>query len=359
MLIYFLYIIMPVLIWLVFSLYYRESINISEIIKKKYVICCGIVLFLIIALRHYAVGSGDGEWYYSNWKFLSEISFKQYLNIFVEFDIEDGYLISIWFLSHIFKDPQFIFVFYGLIVSIAVSSFVYKNCKDPVIAFVMFNCLGLWGFMVQGIRQGIAMSICLFAFEACKKRKLWKFIILVLLAMIFHASAVVFFAVYAFSYFKMNARDYLIAAVAIMASLLLLDRIFQFVNMVINDEYAVGEVEGSEGGFVSVIIYILILVATLIYYNKDKDISPEVSLLFYLTLCGFFIFVLRYFANSIAQRAAYYYMFGQMALLPMIIVDKMRRERPFISMAVIILCVGIAAYKASYSVLVPYYFFWQ
>lgn len=359
MFIYLLYIIMPVVIWALFSLFYREPINTSERVKRKYVIWCGVALFLIIALRHYAVGSGDGSWYYANWRFLSRVSLEQILKGYVNFDIEDGYLVSIWALSHIFKNPQFIFVFYGLLVSIAVSSFVYKNCKDPTLAFVMFNCLGLWGFMVQGLRQGIAMSICLFAFEACKSKKIIKFSALVLLAMLFHASAIVFFAVYALAYLKMNLRGYLLATIAVIVTLFSLERIFVFINIVMNEEYVVGEIEASEGGMVSAIVYILILIAALLLYGPEKEKDSQVSLLFYVTLCGFFMFIMRYFANSIAQRAAYYYMFGQMALLSTIIVDKLRRERPIITMAAIVLCIGVALYKASYSVLVPYYFFWQ
>ena len=159
MLIYLLYVSMPVLIWFAFTLFFRRPINSSEMIKKRYVIFCGIALFLIIALRHYGVGSGDGEWYYLNWKFLSDKSFSEFLNVYGKVDVETGYMFTVWLLSSIFKAPQFLFVFYGLLMAISVSYFIYKNCDDPVLAFVMFNCLGLWGFMVQGIRQGIAMCI--------------------------------------------------------------------------------------------------------------------------------------------------------------------------------------------------------
>ncbi len=359
MFVYLLYTVMPVIIWFLFSLFSREPINTSDKIKKKYIICCSLALFLIMALRHYEVGSGDGAWYYFNWKYMSEITLKQYLNIYGSIDIENGYLVSIWGISHIFKNPQFLFIFYGLLVSVSVGTFVYKNCKDPVIAFIMFNCLGLWGFMVQGIRQGIAMSICLFAFEFCKKRKFTQFILLTLLAILFHASAVVFVVVYLFVYLKMNVIYYAITAVTAMIAVISLDRIFLLINTVINDTYEIGEIESSGGGLISVFIYILILAAALVFYGGEKENPREISLLFYITLCGFVIFVMRYFANSIAQRAAYYYMFGQMALLSTTIKDKLRRERPLVSMLVIVLCIGIAIYKASYSVLVPYYFFWQ
>ena len=52
-------------------------------------------------------------------------------------------------------------------------------------------------------------------------------------------------------------------------------------------------------------------------------------------------------------------MFGQLVLLPSIIKNKLGREGALVGMLAVGLCVGIAVYKASYSVLVPYYFFWQ
>lgn len=359
MLIYLLYVSMPVLAWFAFTLFFGKPISSSEKMKKRYITFCGIVLFLIIALRHYSVGSGDGEWYYMNWKYLSDVSFKQYLNIYGSIDIENGYLFSIWLISHVFKDPQFVFVFYGLLMAISVSTFVYKNCEDPVLAFVMFNCLGLWGFMVQGIRQGIAMCICLFAIEACKQKKLIRFIFIVILAMLFHASAVVFFAVYPLSKVKMDIKGYLITIVVAVIASMSMDTIFSVINTVIDDTYEIGDIDSSSGGLVSVAIYVIVLVATLVFYSKDSDEDNNIQMFFYITLWGFIMFLMRYFANSIAQRAAYYYMFGQLVLLPSIIKNKLGREGALAGMLAVGLCVGIAVYKASYSVLVPYYFFWQ
>ena len=359
MLIYLLYISMPVLIWFAFTLFFRRPISSTEKIKRIYVIFCGIALFLIIALRHYDVGSGDGEWYYLNWKFLSDVSFTQFLNIYGNFDVEGGYMFSIWLFSKIFKDPQFLFVFYGLMMAISVSYFIYKNCAEPVLAFVMFNCLGLWGFMVQGIRQGIAMCICLFAIEACKQKKPIRFILLVLLAMLFHASAVVFIVVYPISMIKMNIKGYLIMiAVAIIAAVSI-NTIFGIINEIINDAYKLGDIDATSGGFVSVIIYFIILIATLVFYGKDAEKDPFISLFFYITLWGFVMFLMRYFANSIAQRASYYYMFGQLVLLTAIIKNKLGKSWAVVGMMAVCLCLGVAVYKASYSVLVPYYFFWQ
>ena len=128
MTVYLSFMTMPVIVWAAFYVFYKRSVLSSDILKKRYIIICGLFLFLMIALRHYSVGSGDGAWYFTNWKTLSNISLKTFYSIFGYFDIENGYLITIWTLSHVFKDPQFVFVFYGLFLAISVSRFIYKNC---------------------------------------------------------------------------------------------------------------------------------------------------------------------------------------------------------------------------------------
>lgn len=360
MAIYLLFMVMPIIVWFLTTLFCRQPINSSDKLKRRYLIICGILLFLMLGLRHYSVGSGDGGWYYNNWRYLSTTSFSAYTKLLNIFDIENGYLTIVWILSHVFKDPQFIFVFYGLLIAISVCRFLYKNCEDVVMGLVMFSTLGLWGFMVQGIRQGAAMCVCLFAVEFCKKRKPIQFFLLVALAAMFHASAVVFAVAYTFAWLKMNVKGYFVVSIGAIVSLLLLDRIFLFVNAVMNDTYEIGFTDDTSGGFVTAAIYILIVVVAVFVFRENDPDTRNIELFFYMTLCGLVTFVMRYGINTIVQRVSYYFMFGEMIVLPAIVNKALAgRQKIFANAVVIALCLGIVAYKASYSTLVPYIFFWQ
>lgn len=358
---YLMYMISPLIVWLVFIVTTNRSVNSSDGLKRKYLFVCGLITFLMIGLRHYNVGSGDGGWYYSNWNYMSDLPVSGIASIFKRFDIENGYLTCVWLLSRVFKDPQFVFVFYGLLIAVSVSRFVYLNSDDVVVGIVMFNCLGLWGFMVQGLRQGIAMCICLFALEYAKKRKLVPFLIVVAIAIMFHASAIVFVAVYAFSWLKMNFKGYSIFTAVSIIGMLLLDRIFLWGNFFINDNYTIGNFEDTSGGFVSTAVYLIIVFLSVVFYRaEDERKSSQISFFFYMTLCGLIAFLMRYNINTIMQRVSYYFMFGQIAVLPTVVNSVfVRRQRLLVTAAVVALSLGIVVYKASYTVLVPYYFFWQ
>ena len=359
---YWLYIAMPIIVWMIFSLFSKKTVNSDDNLKRKYLIICGIFIFLMIGLRHYGVGSGDGVWYYNQWRVMSNASFSDLIKELRVLDVEDGYLTSVWIMTRFFKNPQFLFVFYGLLVAISVCRFIYKNCEDVVIATIMFNCLGLWGFMVQGIRQGIAMCICLYAIEHCKQKRFIPFIITIIIAMLFHASAIVLIIAYFFSFLKMNFKWYIATVAGLVVIMPLMDYIFDFINYVINDSYIIGDIEDVSGGFATTIIYILLVAISIVFVRENDLDERHYNLFFYMTLCGMITFLMRYNLNSITQRVAYYYMFGQLVLLPSLInkiFSNSYRTKALINMLAVLLCVGITIYKSSYSNLLPYYFFWQ
>ena len=359
---YLLFLTMPLIVWVLIVLITKRPVHSSDKMRRNYLFVAGFCLFLMVALRHYSVGSGDGGWYYNNWNYMaSGVSLNELGNILAYYDVESGYLFCTWLLAQVFKAPQYVFVFYGLLMSIAVCRFLYKYCSDVVMGLVMFSCLGLWGFMMQGLRQGIAMCICLFAVDYCLQRKFIPFLLVVLLAMLFHASSIVFIVVYFFPLFKMNMKSYVIVSISAIMAVVLADRIFSVVNYIMNDTYEVGSVEDTGGGIVTVLIYLLILICSVFVFKENKiQDNKWIVFFFYMTLCGCVTFCMRYTTNTIVQRVALYFSFGQLTLLPMVVQRMFTKRSQFLAHIIVIcLCLGIAIYKSSYTTLVPYLFFWQ
>ena len=124
---YLLFLIMPLIVWVLVVLITKQPVNSSDKMKRNYLFVAGFCLLLMVALRHYNVGSGDAEWYYNNWRYMaSGVSLSELGNILAYYDMEKGYLVCTWLLAQVFKAPQHIFVFYGLLLSIAVCRFLYK-----------------------------------------------------------------------------------------------------------------------------------------------------------------------------------------------------------------------------------------
>lgn len=355
MTLYVLLAIIPLIIMPIVNTYHKSSINTNDRAKKMFLLCCGVCLFIMIAFRNRYVGSVDSNNYYNNWLLLRQYSFAE-LKLYLETNpMEDGYLFLVWVLSHIIAEPQFLFVITGLLFAIAVCRFIYKNSEDVQLSFIMFICLGLYVFMAQGLRQALAMSICLFAFEYCKTRKPIRFVLLVLLAMLFHKTAIVFVIVYLMYYLKMNMVNYIAATAAGLVVLVFSSYISQIGNLLFEREYETA-VEG--GGFVAVLIYIIILCAACIFASQKKK-NKNFVMFFYMTFVGFVTYLLRYTSVNAAERISYYFQFGQIILLPSVINNFDKSARLIIKIVVIILSIFLFIYRLSSSNLLDYYFFWQ
>lgn len=356
MTVYLLYAASPIIIYGLYGLITKRDPNHFQEDRNIYLIIAGIIMFLMIGLRHPGNGSVDTQRYFEFWETMSRVSFKQLTYTIKSVDLEVGYQITTWLLAQIFRNGQWQLIFSGAFYAISVCCFVKKNCQNYALALTVFNCLGLFNFMVQGLRQSIAMCICLWAIEQCKNKKIIKFILIVLLASLFHASAIVFLIVYILSLLKLNVKTGIVVGGAIIIGVLLLPQFFNLINKVMNDNYEMGAiVEG--GGIVAIIIYILIIVFGVIF----RDANDKTHALFiYMAVIGCLMMIMRNSISTIVERVAQYFAFAQMAIISNSLeLVKDKKSYFLIGTLIIVLCIGVAVHKTSYSSLIPYQFFWM
>ena len=105
-------------------------------------------------------------------KAINSMSWADYYN---ESGVEKGFQIFVFGLSRVFSESQWIIVISSLIYTVSICRFIYKNSEDVVLSCVMYVARGMMTFQMQGMRQAIAMSICLFAYEFASQKKLIKF----------------------------------------------------------------------------------------------------------------------------------------------------------------------------------------
>lgn len=352
---YLVFAFVPVATSLIVSTRYKKSIKYDDKAKRNFLLWCGVAMFLIIALRHREVGSNDSNNYYENWELLSNFSFNELKLFSMESNFEKGYLLFVWLFSHLLPEGQFVFVLSAIIFTIAVCRYIYINSEDPELSFVMYICLGLYTFMAQGLRQSIAMSICLFAIELIKKRKFVLFVVLILFATTFHSSSIVFLFMYFIYGITLNVRTLLAGAGVTVVLLALSSRLAAIGNMIFQREYE-GEVES--GGFVAVAIYAIILILSIALSGKRRK-DKDYAFFVFMTWFGFVFYLMRYTEVQIAERISWYFMFGQLIALPNVISRFDKSVSFVIKCVVIVLCFALFAYRLSGDGLVAYRFMWQ
>lgn len=355
MVIYLLYVASPVLVYILFRLYNELTNKKRAISANAYLLVCGLIMALMIGLRHPQNGSVDTYRYCQNWILMRGVDFTDLAETLVKIDLEKGYLISVWLLTRIFFHPQWLLVLSGIFFSVTICYFVKNSCDSSPLALMLFNALGSFAFMVQGLRQSIAMCLCLWALECLKKKSWIKSVALILLASTFHASALVFFIVFPLVKLKLNFKSFVIVSVGATVAVLLLPNLFKLVNLWINDDYSMGK--GAEsGGVVAIFIYLVIIIFGLMFGDKTEKHFP---LYIYLTIVAVICMFMRNAVSTISERIAHYFAFGQMAVLAYSTKRFDMQTRVLMYMIITLLLFVVAIYKTSYSTLIPYKFFWH
>lgn len=344
----------PLLLTPIINSYYKSSVATNRRARKALLVWFGLLLFVMIALRSRYLGTKDSSIYYDRWGMLGSLDFVGFKNYVAESRTEIGFLYVVWLLSHIFPPGQFIFITSGLLFTVAVCRYVYKYSPNPTLSLVMFVALGEYGFMVQALRQAVAMSICLMSLEFCRQRKLLKFLLVIFIATLFHQTAIVFIIVYFLYGFTMNIKMY--AALSATGVLLIV-----FSNQVVrlgndffdrNFENAV-----DSGGFVAVAVYVIILVTAVIFAGYQKN-SKNYTFFFLITAIGFIFYIMRYTGALVTERISFYFMFGQMICLPMVLERFDKRANDILNVVISALSIALFIYRLSGSSFVQYHFFW-
>ena len=351
MLIYFLLALSPLVIS-----YFFPKLNIDNKVKKRYLTICGIILILFIGLRSKYLGSQDSFNYYAHMQ--RALLFDSWSNYYKPDGIEIGFQLFVYLISRIFNSPQILFVITAIIYVVSILYCIYNNSDNVTLSVVMYITLGLMQFEMQGMRQAIAMSLCLFAFEFSKKKKLLPFILLVLLATSFHRTAILFVIVYVFAWIPYNWAILLTLGVSAIFVFSFSDVFMALANDIFDTDYAQTI---DSGGFVATAIYAIIVIVAMLFYrnalHKKEDKNP--SSIMYITLLGFATYVMRYFGAGISERVSFYFMFGQLLLLPNTITHLSIDYKKAVTIGSYVLSILLFLYRLKGSEFIPYEFFWN
>ena len=324
--------------------------DITENNKKKnlYMIICGLCIVFVMGLRSRFAGSPDTN---NNCKLFESIQISNIgLLDFIKSRSEGnslllsefGYSVFVWLLANIFPSAQWLIFTIALITTVCTLRFIYKHSEDIVVSIVMFLCLGLFSFNMNGLRQCIAMSICLIAYDFIKEKKFVPFAILIIVAMSFHKSAVIFGFSYLFYKFKPNLYYTALFVAILLVITIFADNISLMYDNIVGQDYSSGE-SFETGGIVVVLIYLLTLGTALLFNKKLTD--QDVYFIFLMSLMGLSLYVIRFISTQMYERISYYFNYYILLLLPSTIARFDGKSKILINSIIIILSIALFAYR--------------
>ena len=315
-------------------------------------------LTVLIALRHESIGNDTSNYI----RFFKAFSRMDWQGLRRE-NMENGYRYLNKLISLVSREPQFYLAAVAVLVSIPSYSSFRRLCTDAALAVVLYCTMSTFVMMFSGIRQMISMAIGFVAYEFARKKKLVPCVLLVLLAMSFHASAFMLAFMYPLYHARITKR-WLYVVVPVLGLCFVYNRqIFGVMTLILEryTEYNT-EIEPT-GAYTMLVLLGLFCVFCFLIPDERKLDDETIGLRNFLLLT----FALQMFAplHTLAMRMGYYYMIFIPLLLPRVIECRSRRWSQVAIwgrhvMVTFFLLYFFARASAGGSLHVfPYHFFWE
>lgn len=327
---------------------------------KPYLVITGIVVTLIMGLRHQYVGTDTFAYIYRHEDLATIPAFKTFYDAnLADLDFlfsETGYYFSSWLFGRAFPDGYAWIFATSAFITYSTCRFIYKNSGDAPLALSIYILLGLFTFNMSGLRQALAMSICLWAYEHAKRHRLIPFVLTVLLAMQFHKTAVCFAPIYFLPWLKRGSTNLIIYFVLLIICLFSVDKLIASYNAFSGEEY---ELQNEvDGGGLSVILIYLFCILMVVLRHQCLNI-PHVRMAFYGVVAGFTAYITRYFSNQILERISYYYFYFSILLLPSVFKLLPEKDQRWLRILFSFLAIYLFVHRVSNSSFGHYRFFFM
>ena len=347
---YYLLVFIPLLFYINF--YFKKS-------NAKYTF--GVffaMLFFILSLRHAYVGC-DLDVYTTIYDDCATMPISK---MFSYNNIEFGYLMYNALISKISGGNfQFLLTVTAVITVLPVAIVYTKESKDPYLTIALFLCLGPFILMFSGLRQSMAMSLCMIAFLYVKKRKFFKFLIPLVLAVLMHYSAAVFLLVYPLYSINVSKKFFLYSIPVLIVMFIFNKPIIEFIVQFLPEKYRKYELTET-GAFGMLIAFILISFYSFICVDESR-LSDEArglrNLMIPMLLLQIFVPV-----HGVVMRVNYYLIMLLPLSIPAIqegLNPRLAVYKRYISFIIMLIAITYILLTIPGSILriYPYYFFWE
>lgn len=163
-------------------------------LNRKILLALGVSYLCLLAMCRGAACGNDTDDYRAF--FLKMVSQRDLWYALRHTSFEPLFAALTFFLSRLARDPQILIVITALFSFAVTGRFFAKYSSAPCLSLYLFFTLQIFDFYISGIRQTMAMTVLLLAYEALdRKKNIWS-LLLILLAGLFHRTAWLWFLVF-------------------------------------------------------------------------------------------------------------------------------------------------------------------
>lgn len=288
-----------VLLWLVFSIPMKNA-------RLRYLYSSGLILVLLLALRSASFGNIDMLRYAAHYDAIGHTS-----SFFNAIMYKRGQDAVFWGVAFILNKLGCSFQFFTSIIAVFCIScylfYVKRYSSSLLLSHFILLGTGCYTFLFYGLRQAIALSIILLCVDSYLNKKTIKAYLLLLLAFLFHWSAVVVLPILIVGNRPFNSTFVIVYFILLVFLFFFSTQIGYFITMVAREEYEdTYESTGTIGGLA--ILYLLFLFWYVFIYRKKIHSDRYLSFLMHSLSFLCMIQLCSSYAYSFT-RLNYYYAF--------------------------------------------------
>lgn len=272
------------------------------------------ILFLILALRSESVGV-DLKIYLPQY---ASIGRTPWSDIFERFsETEPAFVALNKIIAGItMSNKQWFLCAIAAICTLAFARLYSRESENALLTLSIFLVLPTFPMLFSGLRQAVAIALVVPAYIFTREKKLIKFLITVVLATLFHTSAILVLIMYPVYHMKIK-RSTLIIVLPVLALVFAFNReIFGLLQPLLGDEYK-DYVITETGSFTMLILFVLFAAFSYIA-PRDRALDRETVGLRNLLVLSVAIQLFSPI-STIAMRVNYYFIVLIPLLIPRII----------------------------------------
>ncbi len=327
--------------------------------QKAYTWIAILLMILLLGFRHPDMG-WDLQAYLPIYDEIGMLSWKELLILHSYPHFEQGYVLFNKFIYNTWNHYQVLLFVCATISIIPIGYCICKNSKQPLLSIIIYMALPVFLMLFSGLRQAIAIGLTVLAFQCVRNKKLILFILVVLLASLFHKSAICFLVAYPLYYIRLPEKVLIASFFALIPIWLFSPYIFKFLTWLVRSD-----VEPDNNGAVNLFFIFVAIYGFCICLGNSKNKLTNGTRNLFFVACAIQALAGQY---SLVIRVGYYFMIYLMLLLPEVLADMeegkalnatLRRLARMGITAAFILC-GIYMIMTTYwAEAYPYTFFWS
>lgn len=253
--------------------------------------------------------------------------------------VEIGYKILMSLSYKIFGNHFYLFfALCSALTIIPIYCFIKKKSKYPCESLFYFVTLGFYVMTFNMVRQAIAIALALWALKFLFDRKCLKYIATIIIASLFHMTALIMIPIYWIARIKFSTKKLIILMIILAFAGTLFNPIFNYITSIIPQYNMYSNYSGTDVGIGTYIINIiyLVLIFLVILNNKriceaEKDYNIIVNIVTFSTF-----FIIASLRGALFARLIYYWFIPIVMILPELIRSIKKTERNSLQTLVIL-----------------------